>query len=581
MLRYLYTLILAMFVGLSFSYAQQVDPSGEHPCDAKPFCSDSTYLFPNVSGYPATVQGPNYGCLFTQPNQIWYFMRIGTPGTIQLTIHQTNLGGGTIDVDYAMWGPFMDLELGCQEVMNGVAPLQCSYSASATETIGLGMAGGAGAGASTPPAAQAGEYYIIVLTNYSNQAGQISFNQTGGTGSTDCSIMYCDLEVGNNSPVCAGTPFELWATNDTASFYEWRDPNDNVIANTANTTTTWNLAGTYTYTMTSIIGDDTCVGTTDVTLLPSTYDTTRQEICQGEFYEFENNRYYTSGLYAHTFTGASGCDSILVLDLTVNPLPNVKIDGPSEYIFCRGDNITIGVEDQTSSINYQWYKDGSAILGETGPKITITASGVYHVEAISHKGCSSISSTVSVRVYENPTVSITKSTDHVMCTYDTISLTAHADMNVDYYWEPEYPFRHISGAHNQKVDGVFLEGSELVTVRVVTPQGCSGTAEAKVWVKPCCEVNVPTAFSPDNDGVNDIFSPILRPTQRIVNFSVYDRYGTLVYETSASSNETLVGWDGNYPNGNPAKIDTYMYVLEYSCSDGKNYIKKGDVTLVR
>lgn len=580
-MKHIYTLIaIFLFIGTGV-FAQ--DPTGNHPCDAKPFCSDSTYNFPNVTGQPhgTGVQGPNYGCLGTQPNQIWYYMRIGTAGTIQITMTQTSATNAPLDLDFAMWGPFADLEDGCDSVINGLAPLQCSYSASYTETIGIGMPGGSGSGQSTPPPAQVGEYYIVVLTNYSNQPGSIDFNQTGGTGATDCSIVYCNLTVGNNGPVCAGSPVELWAQNDTAVNWEWRDPNDNIISTNQNTTTTWNQAGNFTYKMTSIIGEDTCIASTVVTFLPSTFDTTRVEICSGESYDFQGERYYQEGVYPYTFTAQSGCDSILVLDLTVNPLPPAEISGPSSYDFCEGDNITIRLSEELPNSTFQWFRNSSPIPGETGSSLKIDTDGNYHVEIESNKGCSSISKTIQVTVHENPEVYITKMTEAVLCTYDTIDMTAHSSIPAEFYWEPDYVFRNTTGNQFETVKGVFIEGSEEVVVRAVTAFGCSGTDTMKVYAEPCCDVNVPSAFTPDGDGLNDKFNPILQPTQKVVRFEVYDRYGQLLHNASSGDIETNLGWNGNYPNGEQAKMDSYMYVLEYTCADGKNYIKKGSVTLVR
>src|SRR5690554_1983625 len=171
------------------SCIDELPPSGENCFEAIPFCSDQSYKFPNATSGTAP-SGPNYGCLSSRPAPIWYYMKIAESGPMQLSLGQKNYSGSGKDIDFAMWGPFTDLPIGCNQVMGGgVAPLQCSYSSSATETIGLGMTGGTGGGQSTPPNAQAGEYYILLLTNYSEDPGFISLEQTGGTGATDCSII--------------------------------------------------------------------------------------------------------------------------------------------------------------------------------------------------------------------------------------------------------------------------------------------------------------------------------------------------------------------------------------------------------
>jgi gliding motility-associated-like protein len=159
---------------------------------ANPFCSSSQYNFPNATSGTAP-SGPSYGCLTTRPKPIWYYMEIDVSGTIDISLQQTSGPNGTgsqRDVDFAMWGPFSSLNAGCNAIMaGGLPPIQCSYSSSYSEDIGIGVSGGTGSGASTPPAAQAGQFYIVLLTNYHGSSGYISFNQTGGTGSADCSLV--------------------------------------------------------------------------------------------------------------------------------------------------------------------------------------------------------------------------------------------------------------------------------------------------------------------------------------------------------------------------------------------------------
>lgn len=173
----------------TISCVEEIPPTGDNCVQANPFCSDQSYNFPNSTGGTAP-SGPNYGCLNSQPRPIWYYLKIGQAGTLELGLSQTSNGGNAIDVDFAMWGPFSDVPSGCSSIMSGsLAPLQCSYSPSATETIGIGTTGGTGGGETTPPAAQVGEYYIVILTNFDGAAGNISLDQTGGTGATDCSII--------------------------------------------------------------------------------------------------------------------------------------------------------------------------------------------------------------------------------------------------------------------------------------------------------------------------------------------------------------------------------------------------------
>ncbi len=188
----------------TISCTTDLPATGENCIESISFCSNQNYDFPNQTSGSAP-SGPDYGCLGSQPNPIWYHLKIGQSGSLQLDLEQQNTSGGGIDIDFALWGPFTDIPSGCSQIMGGgLAPLQCSYSASATETIGIGMQGGYSSGQSTPPNAQAGEYYILLLTNYSGQAGNIMLEQTSGTGETDCSILVpCDIsDITTNVSAC-------------------------------------------------------------------------------------------------------------------------------------------------------------------------------------------------------------------------------------------------------------------------------------------------------------------------------------------------------------------------------------------
>jgi gliding motility-associated-like protein len=139
---------------------------------ADPFCTGTTYTFTNTTG---TGDFGDLDCLLTTPNPTWYYLKIATGGNIDIAISQTNTSGSGIDVDFALLGPYNDLATACANPSSGCVE-DCSYSPSPTETASI-------------TGAVAGEFYLLLLTNFSNQAGTITFNQTGGGGATDCSIL--------------------------------------------------------------------------------------------------------------------------------------------------------------------------------------------------------------------------------------------------------------------------------------------------------------------------------------------------------------------------------------------------------
>jgi len=96
-----------------------------------------------------------------------------------------------------------------------------------------------------------------------------------------------------------------------------------------------------------------------------------------------------------------------------------------------------------------------------------------------------------------------------------------------------------------------------------------------------CPINIPSAFSPNNDGFNDLFKIYPHPnfTGEFKSFKVFDRWGTLLYETQ-NFNPFNVGWNGTY-NEKELDIGVYVYSVEYISDTGDFKIIKGNVTIIR
>ncbi len=141
---------------------------------ADPFCTDNgMYEFPAGVNAGSGEAGPDYDCLYTQPNPAWYYMRIGDPGAMDIHMYSTP----EVDIDFCCWGPFEDPTTPCPNGLTEDKVVSCSYSTSWTEHCMI------------PATAQTGEYYILVITNYSNQPCNINFSMVAGNGSTDCGIL--------------------------------------------------------------------------------------------------------------------------------------------------------------------------------------------------------------------------------------------------------------------------------------------------------------------------------------------------------------------------------------------------------
>ncbi len=174
---------------------------------SNPFCTGTSYEFPASTDVGNAEIGPSYGCLGSQPNSAWYHMRIGNPGDIRIKIYTQP----PKDVDFICWGPFDDPYEPCPWGLTSDMQVDCSYSADPVEYCDI------------PSFSQTGEYYILLITNYSNEECNILFEKEEGEGTTDCGIL--PGQIIGNAPVCWGDTLTLSANAISGATFTWEGPN--------------------------------------------------------------------------------------------------------------------------------------------------------------------------------------------------------------------------------------------------------------------------------------------------------------------------------------------------------------------
>lgn len=166
--------------GQTTSFSVCINPTPPPPTNVtcaqmQPICSGSPIVFQAQSSGGSAAPGPNYGCLSTTPNPTWFYLQISTPGTMAI-----DLTAGS-DVDFALWGPYANLATAQANCLTYPAPLDCSYSSSATEQMNIS-------------AVTTGQVYAVLVTNYASVIQSITLNQaTGATATTNCSILPIEL----------------------------------------------------------------------------------------------------------------------------------------------------------------------------------------------------------------------------------------------------------------------------------------------------------------------------------------------------------------------------------------------------
>lgn len=117
----------------------------------------------------------------------------------------------------------------------------------------------------------------------------------------------------------------------------------------------------------------------------------------------------------------------------------------------------------------------------------------------------------------------------------------------------------------------------LLSVVASAHIGYSQNHSASDVVKPVArKIMIPTAFTPNNDGQNDVFKMVNVTDESLLEMRVFNRWGTVVFTT----NDINKGWDGKY-KGQDQPMAVYGYAIKIKYSDGAEEVYKGTVTLVR
>ena len=117
-------------------------------------------------------------------------------------------------------------------------------------------------------------------------------------------------------------------------------------------------------------------------------------------------------------------------------------------------------------------------------------------------------------------------------------------------------------------------GPNVVTVTWINSNGCPQTEMITInALEP--EINIPNAFTPNNDDTNDKFRINIIGNIQLTEFVIFNRWGQVVYD-----NADPEGWDGEF-NGEPAPPEVYVYVAKFRFPNGDTQVEKGDVTLIR
>jgi gliding motility-associated-like protein len=399
-----------------------------------------------------------------------------------------------------------------------------------------------------------------------------------------------------DTAICLGNTVNINGIMDAGMVMQW-SPAINVLnPNQFLTSITPTVPGSQTYTITGSFG--TCVPvkksfTITADPVPILTPISDFEICEGDTYPlnavvtpaFNYNVIWNpaSGLvnsngYNPTFVGTTsqniqldivspnaGCMASDTFLATVWPFQVGDIK--DDTLICDGSPIQLWVTGGTGA--YQWYP-ATNLSCEFCPNPIATVMGSEHFYAIllDTHGCGD---TLSLFVSVQPPFNM-----QLWNNDTTIYLGESIQLNVTgapfYYWNPT---NYIS--YSQSNDGLATPLSDITyyVTGVSLLQGCPQTDSFRVTVIEQ-DVFVPSAFSPNGDGINDIFHVTARKLITLQEFKIMNRWGQQIFETRDISK----GWDGNF-KGKMQDPGVYYYMIKVASPTGKTQFLKGDITLIR
>lgn len=258
----------------------------------------------------------------------------------------------------------------------------------------------------------------------------------------------------------------------------------------------------------------------------------------------------------------------LQLSTAAVPLPAIDLAGGS---FCTGSSTTLRMRfaDFYKGSSFQWFKNGQPLAGEVNTTLTTSSStygeGFYQCRVQNDSVCLGSDSFHMVWLPQPPEIIGSGNPDTTLCIGDTLHLNAFTDSSISIRWSngsilPEQTITQ-SGAYS-----------------VTLSNACDTvTATKKVQFNDCpSDFFVPSAFTPNHDGINDVFHTRYRKKPVYYRLSIYNRFGQRLFY----SNDPDKGWNGEL-NSIQQPLGVYVWLIDYTSHDGSAHHLSGTVTLIR
>lgn len=258
-------------------------------------------------------------------------------------------------------------------------------------------------------------------------------------------------------------------------------------------------------------------------------------------------------------------------NILVSTVPYPVVNAGSDTVICYNTNAQLLAS--TSGSSWTWTGLSLNNMTALNPIAFPQVTQAYIFTATDTRGCPKpVSDTVIVTVLPKITPFLAK--DTVVVLGQPLQLTASGGDT--YSWSPAFA---LSATDIANPVAVFHEPSDGLRykVEVYNSAGCYDSAFILIKIYATLPtVFVPTAFTPNNDGINDILRPVVAGMKQFDYFQVFNRWGQLVFTTSKDGH----GWDGKV-NGQVQANNVYVWMVRAIDFNGAPYFKRSTVTLIR
>lgn len=273
-------------------------------------------------------------------------------------------------------------------------------------------------------------------------------------------------------------------------------------------------------------------------------------ICQGQNYYAGGKLQTKAGIYYDTLKTANDCDSVLITTLTVNPIPKPELG--ADRNICAGETIVLNPGVFSS---YLWQDQSTTQV------YAVTAPGTYRVKVTNQFNCAA-TARVIIRNLVNPPANFLPA-DKQLCSGNVLKISVPGYKS--YEWN--------TGA---TISTIQIRNHGVYYLEVKDHNNCTGTDSLVVHEINCIPVGIPNAFTPNNDGKNDIFRPVLNVEITDYQLQVFNRNGQLIFQSKNQEE----GWDGKF-NGQPLDPGTYVYLIRFRNASQKLSTYTGNISLIR